>query len=315
MWARWVNYDMHKRHTPPFPKAAFAGHVDVPRMKEGGMGAQFFGLVSFPWWMQRSPGLAADVHEQIDELERAQQKDPSALRIVRSAAEVEACNKTGTVAALLGIEGAHTLEGRLDELEKFAARGVRYLGILHFNANQAGYPAFGRGRNDDAGLTRFGQELIEKCDDLGVIVDLAHINKKGFMEAAARATRPPVVSHTGVLGAYEHWRNIDDEQLRAVADKGGCIGVIFCPQYLGGDGLGQVVKHMRHIVDTVGIEHVALGSDWDGFIVPTKQLADPTGLPELTDALLADGFKPEEIGRLLRGNVMRVLKDNPPGNQ
>lgn len=311
LWARWLNYDLQKRHEPPLPLAALAGHVDVPRMQEGGMGAQFFGLVSFPWWMGKSPGLAADVHEQIDELERAAQKNGTALKIVRSADEIEACNQSGAVAALLGIEGAHALEGRLEELERFAARGVRYLGILHFNSNQAGYPAFGRGRNDEAGLTAFGHSLIEKCEEQRVIVDLAHINKKGFLEACARATKPPVVSHTGVLGAFEHWRNIDDDQLRAVADKGGCIGVIFCPQYLGGDGLAPVVKHMRHIVNTVGIEAVALGSDWDGFIVPTKQLADPRGLPELSDALLADGFTPQDVGKLLRGNVMRVLRDNP----
>lgn len=315
LWARWLNYDLHKRHEAPLPRSAFAGHVDVPRMIEGGMGAQFFGLVSFPWWMSRSPGLAADVHEQIDELERAAQKDPQALQIVRSAAQVEACNAAGTVAALLGIEGAHALEGRIDELERFAARGVRYLGILHFNSNQAGYPAFGRGRNDAEGLTRFGHEVVEKCEEQGVIVDLAHINRKGFLDACARATKPPVVSHTGVLGAFEHWRNIDDDQLRAVANKGGCVGVIFCPQYLGGDGLEPVVKHMRHIVNTVGFDAVALGSDWDGFIVPTKPLADPRGLPELTDALLADGFTPEQVGKLLRGNVMRVLRDNPVVNQ
>jgi membrane dipeptidase len=139
------------------------------------------------------------------------------------------------------------------------------------------------------------------------MVDLAHINKRGFLDVCARATRPPIVSHTGVLGAFKHWRNIDDEQLRAVADKGGCVGVIFCPRYLGGDGLEPVVRHLRHILDIVGEDAAALGSDWDGFIVPTKGLDNPGGLPLLTDALLAAGVPDRVIGKILRENVLRVL--------
>jgi membrane dipeptidase len=117
------------------------------------------------------------------------------------------------------------------------------------------------------------------------------------------------VSHTGVLGAFKHWRNIDDEQLRAVADKGGCVGVIFCPRYIGGDGLEPVVKHLRHILDIVGEDAAALGSDWDGFIVPTTPLNNPAGLPLLTDALLAAGVPDRVIGKILRENVLRVLAE------
>ncbi len=110
-----------------------------------------------------------------------------------------------------------------------------------------------------------------------------------------------------MLGAFEHWRNIDDAQLRAVADKGGVVGVIFYPRYLGGDGLEPVVRHLLHILDVVGEDAPALGSDWDGFIVPTRELADPRGLPLLTDALLAAGVSERVIGKILRGNVLRVL--------
>ena len=144
-----------------------------------------------------------------------------------------------------------------------------------------------------------------------MIVDLAHVNKRGFLDACARATRPPIVSHTGVLGAFDHWRNIDDEQLRALADRGGVAGVIFCPRYLGGDGLAPVVKHMQHILDVVGEDACALGSDWDGMIVPTHELRDPRGLPDLTSALLAAGISEQAVGKILRDNVLRVLRDNP----
>jgi membrane dipeptidase len=308
MWSRWMGYDLHARHEPPLPRAAFGGHVDVPRMREGGMGAQFFGLVSVPF-ARRLRGLARVVHEQIDTLEEAIARRPGEIRLVRTAAEVEACRREGSIAALLGIEGAHALDGDVSLVDTFARRGVRYLGMLHFSANDAGYPAYGRGRKDGEGLTPWGQELLRRCEAAGVLVDLAHINKRGFMDACAAATRPLIVSHTGVLGAFEHWRNIDDEQLRAVADRGGIVGVIFCPRYVGGGGVDAVVRHVKHILDVAGEDVPALGSDWDGFIVPTPELADPRGLPLLTSALLEAGIGTRTIGKILRQNVMRVLAE------
>jgi membrane dipeptidase len=307
MWSRWVGYDLHTRHSPPLPRAALGGHVDLPRLREGGVGAQFFGLVSLPI-VERSRGLGRAIDEQIDALEEAIARRPASLRLVKRAAEVDSAGKAGAIGALLGIEGAHALEGSLERLDHFARRGVRYLGLLHFSANEAGFPAYGRGRSD-AGLTKWGHSLVERCEGNGVLVDLSHINKQGFLDACAIATRPPIVSHTGVLGAFEHWRNIDDAQLRAVADKGGCIGVIFCPRFVGGDGLAPIVKHLKHILDVVGEDVPALGSDWDGFIVPTQPLKDPTGLPLLTDALLEAKIPERVIAKILRKNVMRVLSE------
>ncbi|MGH7285259.1 MAG: dipeptidase [Polyangiaceae bacterium] len=306
MWARWVNYDLHKRHETPLPRGAIGGHVDLPRMREGGMGAQFFGLVSLPV-TKNSHGLARVIDEQIDALQGAIARKPSALRLVKTAAEIDACEKDGAIGALLGIEGAHALEGSLDRLDAFAKRGVRYLGISHFSANHAAFPAYGRGKDDSQGLTDFGKKLVERCEANDVIVDLAHINRKGFLDACAMAKKPPIVSHTGVLGAFEHWRNIGDDQLRAVAEKGGVVGVIFCPKFLGAVGIDAVVAHFKHILDVVGEDVPALGSDWDGFIVPTYELKDPVGLPLLTDALLEAGISERVIGKILRENVMRVL--------
>ena len=308
MWSRWVGYDLHKAHEPPLPLAALGGHVDLPRMREGGQGAQFFGLVSLPL-AERPRGMARTCLEQIDQLDAQITKKPEALRLVKKADEIDACKADGAIAALLGIEGAHALEGNLDNVAVFARRGVRYIGFLHFSSNEAGFPAYGRGASHDKGLTPWGFSLVEACEDAGVLVDLAHINKRGFLDACRVAKKPPIVSHTGVLGAFEHWRNIDDDQLRAVAEKGGVVGVIFCPRFVGGDGLEPVVKHLLHVIDVVGEDHAALGSDWDGFIVPTKPLKDPRGLPLLTDALLAKGMKPDTIGKILRGNVMRVLRE------
>ena len=306
MWTRWLGHDLHASHEPPLWRSVFGGHVDLPRMRQGGLGAQFFSLVSLPV-AKGIRGLARVVHEQIDALGDAIDRQPSALRLARTAADVDACARDGAIAALLGIEGAHALEGDLDQVDVFARRGVRYLGLLHFSANEAGHPAYGHGRRDSQGLTPWGFDLVRRCEAAGVIVDLSHINRAGFLDACAVATRPPIVSHTGVVGAFEHWRNIDDAQLRAVADKGGVVGVIFDRRYLGGDGLEPVVKHLRHILDVVGEDTPALGSDWDGMIIPTSGLADPRGLPSLTDALLQAGVSERTIAKLLRENALRVL--------
>jgi membrane dipeptidase len=306
MWSRWLGYDLHEAHEPPLWRAALGGHVDLPRMRQGGVGAQFFSLVSLPV-AERVRGPARVVHDQIDILVETIARQPAELRLARTAEDISACQRDGVVAALLGIEGAHALEGDLDQIDVFARRGVRYLGLLHFSANAAGYPAYGFGKHETDGLTPWGFDLVRRCEEAGVIVDLAHINRRGFLDACAVATRPLIVSHTGVLGVFEHWRNIDDAQLRAVAEKGGVVGVIFYPRYLGGDGLEPVVKHLLHILNVVGEDAPALGSDWDGFIVPTRELADPRGLPLLTDALLAAGVSERVVAKILRGNVLRVL--------
>jgi membrane dipeptidase len=312
MWSRWIGYDLHVRHEPLLPRSAYIGHVDVPRLAEGGIGAQFFGLVSLP---VADRGLGRAVDEQIDLLEAQIKSAPDRLRKVRSAEDIERAEAEGAVGALLGIEGAHALEGELDRVEHFARRGVRYLGLLHFTSNEAGFPAYGRGRRDTEGLSGWGKALVERCEAESVVVDLAHINKRGFLEACEMAKRPLIVSHTGVSEAYAHWRNIDDDQLRAIARRGGAVGIIFCPRFLGGRSLDHVVRHVRHVIDVAGEDTPALGSDWDGMIVPTPDLRDASHLPLLTDALLRSGLTEGTVAKILRRNAMRVLRDCPPRDE
>jgi membrane dipeptidase len=280
------------------------GHVDVPRLSEGGIGGQFFSLVSLP---VSARGATRAIDEQIDLLDACVAASKQ-LRKVRTGAELEQCRRDGAVGALLGIEGAHALEGQLDRVEHFARRGVRYLGFLHFSANQAGYPAYGRGRRDGEGLTVWGKDLVRVCEASSVLVDLSHMNRRGFLEACGLATRPVIVSHTGVAGAHAHWRNIDDEQLRAVAQTGGIVGIIFCPPYLGGGEVSDVVRHIRHVIDVAGEDTPALGSDWDGMIIPTRALCEASRLPALTEALLEAGISEPTIAKILRTNALRVLE-------
>jgi membrane dipeptidase len=308
MWSRWIGYDLAVRHRPFFPAAAFFGHVDVPRLVDGGIGAQFFGLVSLP---VADRGHVRAIDEQIDALDAHIASEKGGLRKVRTAEDVERAQRDRATGALLGIEGAHALEGDLDRIDHFARRGVRYLGLLHFSANEAGFPAYGAGRRDGEGLTSWGQELVRRCEAASVIVDLAHINRRGFLDVCGMATRPPIVSHTGVTRAHQHWRNIDDEQIRAVAARGGVVGIIFCPRFLGGDSIEDVVRHLRHVIDVGGEDAPALGSDWDGMIVPTPDLCDAAHLPLLTDALLRAGLTEAAIAKVLRQNALRVLRDCP----
>jgi len=304
-----LGYDLALRHDRPMPtRANLFGHVDLPRLREGGVAGQFFSFWTTPY---PERGCARSVADQLDALDAAMEKHPSELAWTRTGAEVRAAKAAGRIAALGGIEGGQALEGQLGAIEAFARRGVRYLGLLHFSANAIGRPAKGRGADVAAGLTAFGRDVVRECERCGVIVDLAHINRRGFFDALALATLPAMVSHTGVLGVHQHWRNIDDEQLRAVADNGGCVGVIFARRFLGSASIDAVVDHLLHIIDVAGDDVPALGSDFDGFVVPPVGLEDVAALPNLTVALSRRGVAPRVLEKILGGNVLRVLDAVP----
>jgi len=144
-----------------------------------------------------------------------------------------------------------------------------------------------------------------------VIVDLAHINRKGFFDVLDMATKPVMVTHTGVTGVHPHWRNVDDEQLRAVAQNGGCVGIIFARRFLGSASIEAVVEHLLHVMNVAGEDAPALGSDFDGFVVPPEGLEDVAALPNLTVALSRRAIVPRVIEKILGGNVLRVLDAVP----
>jgi membrane dipeptidase len=304
-----LGYDLAARHDRPMPtRINYIGHVDLPRLREGGVAGQFFSFWTTPY---PERGCARSVGKQLDALDAAMAKHPAELRWARTGADVRAAKAAGAVAALGGIEGGQALEGQLDAIEVFARRGVRYLGLLHFSANALGRPAKGRGSDPAEGLTALGRDAVRECERCGVIVDLAHINRRGFFDALALATLPLMVSHTGVAGVHPHWRNIDDEQLRAVADNGGCVGVIFARRFLGGASIDAVVDHLLHVIAVGGEDLPALGSDFDGFVVPPEGLEDVAALPNLTVALSRRGVPVRVIEKILGGNVLRVLDAVP----
>src|SRR4029079_14691655 len=161
------------------------------------------------------------------------------------------------------------------------------------------------------GLTAFGRDVVRECERTGIVVDLAHINRRGFFDAMELMTKAPMVTHTGVNGVHPHWRNLDDEQIRAVANRGGAIGIIFAKRFLGGATVEAVVDHILHIVKVAGDDVPALVSDFDGFVVPPEGLEDVAAMPNLTVALSRRGVAPRVLEKILGGNVLRVLDAVP----
>lgn len=306
-----LGYDFTARHERTIPRPAnILGHVDIPRMREGGVAAQFMALWTWPRYV---PGAVRSkvqsVLNQLDAVQAVIDKHPDQLAWTRTGADIRAAKAAGKIAVLGGIEGGHALEGKVEMVEMFSRRGVRYLGPLHLWPNALGGSS--RQPKLDTGLTPLGHEVIRECERCGVIVDLAHINRRGFFEALEIMKQPPMVSHTGVLGVHEHWRNIDDEQIRAIADRGGCIGIIFARNYLGGRSIECVVDHIMHVIDVAGEDVAALGSDFDGFVVPPEGLEDIAAMPNLTVALSKRGVPPRVLEKILSYNVLRMLDDVP----
>jgi len=306
-----LGYDLAARHERAMPKLVnYIGHVDLPRLRDGGVAAQFFAFWTWPTYV---PGAERScfksVCDQLDALDDAVAKHPDQLAWTRSGADVRAAKAAGKIAILGGVEGGHSLEGKLEHIELLSRRGVRYLGPLHLWPNALGGTS--RKPKRDDGLTNLGRDVIRECERCGVIVDLAHINRRGFFEALDITTEPVMVTHTGVTGVHRSWRNLDDEQLRAIANRGGCVGIIFAKQFLGGKSIEAVVDHIKHVIDVAGEDVPALGSDFDGFVVPPEGLEDIAAMPNLTVALSRRGIPTRVIERILSHNVLRVLDAVP----
>ncbi len=306
------------------------GHVDIPRLIEGNVALQAFSIVSkTPFGLnfesnddktdmitalaifQRWPiatwfSLKERALFQAEKLFEFAARSQGKFSIITSKKELEIYialrEKTpGITAGFLGIEGAQVLEGKLDNLNMLFAAGFRMMSPSHFFDTEVGGSAHGIQKG---GLTDFGRLVIQKMEELGMIVDLAHASPQTIDDVLEIATRPVVVSHTGVRGVCNTVRNLSDKHLKAIAAAGGIIGMAYFDGATCGQNIDAIVKTIRYAVNVVGPEHVALGSDFDGAVTTPF---DAAGMVYLTDALLKAGFSRPEIKLIIGENVRRIL--------
>lgn len=316
------------------------GHVDLPRALEGGFGGGFFACFAPPnpkaGWTEEaaltvtangyevsgSPPLDSDYARGFADgmtklLFRLEEESGGRLRVVRTAAEIDGCLREGVVAAILHFEGAENLGPDPGALEEIYDLGLRSLGLVWSrpNAYAHGVPfRFPSSPDTGPGLTEAGRDLVRECNQLGVLIDLSHLNEKGFWDVAGLSEAPLVATHSNAHALCPSSRNLTDRQLDAVKDSDGMVGVNFAVAFLREDGkdeadtpLSTVVRHVDYLVDRVGIDRVGFGSDFDGAKVP-KAIGDASGLPYLLTALEEHGYGEAELRKLAHENWLRVLR-------
>ncbi len=239
------------------------------------------------------------------------------LKVVRTTKEIEGCLTDGALAAILHFEGAENLGTEPGALEEFYDLGLRSLGLVWSrpNAYAGGVPFRFPGSPDTGpGLTDAGKELVRKCNRLGVLIDLSHLNERGFWDVAGLSEAPLVATHSNAHALCPTPRNLTDRQLDAIRDSDGMVGVNFAVAFLREDGydnddtsLETVVRHVDHLVEKVGIDRVGFGSDFDGARVP-KAIGDVSGLPKLLAVLQEHGYGECELRKLAHENWLRVLR-------
>jgi membrane dipeptidase len=251
--------------------------------------------------------------------------------ICKSYEDIQKTRETNKISLLVTMEGAEPLGSDLDLLRVFYELGVRSIGLTHARSNSAGHGgAFAATGSPPSGLTSFGREVVRECERLGVIIDLAHINPAGFDEILSITTKPPVVSHTNARRYYDIERNISDDQIRMIGERHGVIGInsILVSPNKEHSTLGRYIDHIEHIAELIGIDCVGIGFDFFEFIyrqwpqARQKELAakftTPHFIPDLTNhaharnltrGLIERGFSDEQIGKILRGNWLRIFKE------
>jgi len=312
LWGR----DLLRRHD--------RGQVDVPRLRAGNVFLQVFSMPTrarvqddrgfdrilansvLEWWPPATwRSTRARALYMAGVLRHTEARSKGLFRIVtskRSLADAMAAHARDrrVVAGLLALEGGQALEGRLETLDSLHAVGLRMIGLIHRFDNDLGGSSTG---TPEMGLTRFGLQVVQRAEGLGMVIDLAHASPATLSDVVRVAHHPVVVSHTGVRGTCDRSRNLADDQLRAVAATGGVIGIGFWSGAVCGRTVAHIARAILYAVSIVGVDHVALGSDFDG----DATVFDASGLPLLTSELLRQGMSVEDVRKVLGENTLRVL--------
>jgi membrane dipeptidase len=329
-----------------FTEEHTSGHIDLPRMKKGGLNALFFsiympGTVTGPKAVNDSVERIAAVHKLAEDL-------PGQIALCTTAEQVRRAHKQGKIAALMGMEGGHMINNSLAVLRMYAELGVRYLTLTHsVNTDWADSSGDQPKHN---GLTDFGKEVVRELNRLGVIVDVSHVSDKTFWDVIELSRAPVIASHSSCREISGHSRNMTDEMIKAMAAKGGVIQINYLDQFIDNDlyeywkkaqplmreltqkypgrenaekrrqevakqfgpapkaSWERIIDHIDHAVKLAGVNHVGLGSDFDGGSMPVG-MEDVTNLPKITEALLRKGYTEADIRKILGENTLRLLAE------
>lgn len=283
-------------------------HTDIPRLLKGGVDIQFFSDWVSP--TQFSENLYFDQSQVlVNILMNEFALNTSTIGQARNLEEALALNNAGKIAGVIGVEGGHAIENNLDNLVNLYDQGMRYMTITWNNSTSWAISA-ADSRSATVGLSEFGKSVIRMLDSLGVIIDISHTGIKTIQDILQVTTNPIVATHSGVRAIKNHTRNLYDDQIIAIANTGGVIGVVFYPPFLttGTADIDDVIQHIDYIKNLVGIDYVAIGSDFDGIEVTPVGLEDVSKFPALTLKLLEHGYSQQDIEKILGGNFMRVFQ-------
>jgi membrane dipeptidase len=285
-----------------------SNHSDLPRFYKGGVDVQFMALWVDPSTYSSNP--FQQTLKMIDSFKVQLNKYNLNFAQAKNSKEIDSLVSIGKFAAVLCVEGGHAIENDIYKLDSLYKLGVRYLTITWNNSTSWATSA----QDPQAatkGLSEFGRQVIRHMDSLGMLIDVSHVGPKTIDDILETTTNPIIATHSGVKALRNHYRNLTDQQIIKIAQKGGVIGVIFYPPYLttaSSAYISNVIAHIEYIKNLVGIDYIALGSDFDGIERVVVGLEDVTKFPNLTEALLRRGFSISDVMKILGENFLRVFR-------
>lgn len=282
-------------------------HTDIPRLQEGGVDVQFFSV-----WV--SPTQYTNYFQQaqvmLNIFNSELSQNTNTIAQAKKWNEADSLIQQNKIAAVIGVEGGHHIENSIDKLISLYNSGMRYMTITWNNSTDWAVSAQDS-RSTTVGLSDFGREVIRKMDSLGIIIDVSHTGIKTIQDILQVTQNPIIASHSGARALRNHYRNLYDWQIQDIANSGGVIGVVFYPYFLNGTSnanINDVIAHIDYIKNLVGIDYVAIGSDFDGIEVVPLGLEDTSKFPNLTEALFERGYSREDIDKILYKNFKRVFE-------
>ena len=282
------------------------GHIDLPRLRDGGVDCQVFAI--YTGWRPNPPDALLRALQLIMAFERECDENEDLVK-AESYGDIMRAVEGGRIAGLLSLEGAEPLMGDPEMIRVFHRLGVRMISLT-WNWRNPFADGVAASRAESR-LTDLGLEAIGEMERLGIILDVSHLSDSCFWDVAEVAGRPFIASHSNCRALCNHPRNLTDDMIRAIADHGGVVGINFAPDFIHKEKatLSRVVDHIDHVVEVAGIDHVGLGSDFDGIRSTPEGLEDVSRLPGITEELLRRGYSEGEIRKILGGNHLRVFRE------